>query len=105
MEWACRFVFENELFHGIGDVSVCVSSSNGKNGSRDILLLEKGLGTGRIGEVPPTRKEGTEIDLNELAASPTVCLLHFKNVESLETVVAKLEIIKNNLKAGHKSRR
>ena len=66
------------------------------DGLENIIIIEPEKGTGVIGECPKGREKGTEIDLDEIHEKGDIVMV-FSNVESVDVVIDKLELVKKAL--------
>lgn len=84
---------------GNGDVSV-TTAAHGEELQGDtpstMLIIEPGMGTGIINEEVPERYRGDTFDLEEFEESPDKIVLEFGNIESLDVVIDKLQLIRKD---------
>lgn len=66
------------------------------DGLENVLLIEPGKGTGKIGGCPEGREKNTEVDLDALSDGDAIVSI-FKNIESVQVVIDALELIKKAL--------
>jgi hypothetical protein len=66
------------------------------DGVENVLLIEHGKGTGKIGECPKGREKNTDLDLDELSDNGAI-VMEFGNIESVQVVIDALELIKKDL--------